>query len=157
MATETQPCCPQGFPAAWQEKEISWQDKPFVKARVRSFLHVPLNYTGVLARQVRLIEAAGARPEEMVVLADENSLWGADLYVAAAADVPGAQMARLSGEYLSKVFEGPYRNIPQWIAEMKQYVRSRGKEMKSLYFSYLTCPKCARRYGKNYVALVAQV
>ena len=66
-------------------------------------------------------------------------------------------MARLSGDYLSRVFEGPYKSIPRWIGEMQEYVRSQGKELKSLLFFYLTCPKCAKRNGKNYVALLAKV
>jgi hypothetical protein len=29
--------------------------------------------------------------------------------------------------------------------------------LKKLYFSYTTCPACAKAYGKNYVVLFAQV
>ena len=103
------------------------------------------------------IEAAHAKSEEMIVLADENSLWGADVYVNVAKDVPGAQMASISGTFLSKVFEGPYKNIRTWISQMHQYVKSQGKEPKKLYFYYTTCPRCAKVYGKNYVVLLAQV
>jgi NMD protein affecting ribosome stability and mRNA decay len=28
--------------------------------------------------------------------------------------------------------------------------------MGEMYFFYTTCPKCARKYGKNYVAILAQ-
>jgi hypothetical protein len=95
--------------------------------------------------------------EEMLVVSDENSLWGADVYIAVTKDVPKAQMARLSGSFLTKVFEGPYQQIPAWIKEMKRYVISRGRDLKHLYFLYKTCPKCAKKYGKNYVVLLAQV
>jgi hypothetical protein len=157
MANETRPCCPKGYPEDWHEKEVNWQDKPFVKGRVRSFLHIPLNFGGVLARNVRLIEAADALPEEMLVLSDENSLWGADMYIAVTKDVPEAKMARPSGVFLTKVFEGPYKQIPAWIEEMKRYVKSKGRELKQLFFLYKTCPKCAKKYGKNYVVLLAEV
>jgi hypothetical protein len=108
-------------------------------------------------RTVGLIDAAGAKPAEMIVLADETSLWGADVYVDVTGDVPGAQMAALSGTFLSKVFEGPYRNIGTWISQMREYVDRQGKELKKLYFYYTTCPRCAKKYGKNYVVLLAQV
>lgn len=157
MATETRPCCPEGYPEAWHEKEIIWQEKLFVKGRVRSFLHIPLNFGSVLKKNVALIESADALPEEMLVLSDENSLWGADMYIAVTKDVPHAQMARLSGTFLTKVFEGPYKQIPTWIGEMKRYVTSKGRELKHLYFLYKTCPRCAKKYGKNYVVLLAQV
>jgi hypothetical protein len=150
-------CCPRFDPEPWDGKEFRWQDRRFVKDRVRSFLHVPLNFGAVMRRNVAAIEAAGAAPETMLVLADENSLWGADVYIEVTKDVPGATMAGISGTFLSKVFEGPYRNMGKWIKQMKAFVQGRGKSLGRLYFYYTTCPKCAKKYGKNYVAILAQV
>ncbi|HUT12798.1 MAG TPA: hydrolase [Thermoguttaceae bacterium] len=150
-------CCPPFQPEPWDEREVTWLDRPFVKDRVRSFLHIPLNFASVMKRNMAKIEAAGAKPEEMIVIADENSLWGADVYIDVSADVPDARMATISGTFLTKVFEGPYKNIRKWIAEMGQYVKSQGKDRKKLYFYYTTCPRCAKKYGKNYVVLLAEV
>jgi hypothetical protein len=36
-------------------------------------------------------------------------------------------------------------------------VASRGKQLQQLYFYYTTCPKCARKYGKNYVVILARI
>jgi hypothetical protein len=83
-------------------------------------------------------------------------LRGADVYIEVAKDVPGADMATISGSFLCKVFEGPYRNMRKWIAEMKGFVRSKGTDVRKMYFFYTTCPKCAKKYGKNYVAILAQ-
>jgi hypothetical protein len=91
------------------------------------------------------------------MLTDEKSLWGSDIYIDVTKDVPGAEMATISGTFLTKVFEGPYKDIGKWLKEMQEFVKSRGKETKKLYFSYTTCPKCAKAYGKNYVVLFAQV
>ena len=124
---------------------------------MRSVFHIPLNFGAVMKRNVEAIEAAGASTEAMVVLADENSLWGADVYIEIAKEVPDATMAFLSGTFLSKVFEGPYRDARKWMEEMKIYVRTRDRALRKLYFYYTTCPKCARTYGKNYVVLLAQV
>lgn len=150
-------CCPRFDPKPWDGNEIQWQNKRFVRDRVRSFLHIPLNFGAVMTRNVRLIEAADAKPETMVVLSDENSLWGADVYIEVTKEIPGACMASISGTFLCKVFEGPYQNMREWIEEMKAFVRSKGKTFQKLYFYYTTCPKCARKYGKNYVAILAQV
>jgi hypothetical protein len=150
-------CCPRFDPQPWDETELTWDNKRFVKDRVRSVLHIPLNFGAVMKRNVQALEAAGAKPETMLVLSDENSLWGADVYLEASRDVPGARMANISGTFLSKVFEGPYSNIRRWIEQMKAFVQSRGKTPGQLYFYYTTCPKCARKYGKNYVAILASV
>ncbi len=150
-------CCPRFDPEPWDEKELVWENRRFVKGRVTSFLHVPLNFGAVMRRLMPSIEAAGARPQTMVILSDENSLWGADVYVEVTKDIAGAHMATLSGTFLSKVFEGPYRNMRKWIEEMKAFVQGRDKPLRKLYFFYTTCPKCARKYGKNYVAILAQI
>jgi hypothetical protein len=104
-----------------------------------------------------LIEKAEAKSKVQLMLTDEKSLWGADIYIDVSKNVPGAQMSTLSGTYLTKVFEGPYQNVGKWAQEMQDYVKSKNKELKKLYFSYTTCPKCAKTYGKNYVVLFAQI
>ena len=112
-------CCARFDPEPWDDKELHWQDKLFVKDHVVSFLHIPLNFGAVMKRNVARMAAADAEPGNMVVLSDENSLWGADLYLEASRDVPGAEMTTISGVFLSRVFEGPYRNVRRWIDEMK--------------------------------------
>jgi hypothetical protein len=150
-------CCPRFDPAPWDGKEVRWQEKRFVKDRVTSFLHIPLNFGAVMKRNMSRIEAAGAVSDGNVILSDETSLWGADVFIEVAKDVPGANVASISGTFLCKVFEGPYRNMQKWIVEMKGFVQSKGKDIQKLYFFYTTCPKCAKKYGKNYVAILAQV
>jgi len=150
-------CCPRFDPAPWDGKELQLQGRRFVKDRVRSFLHIPLNFGAVMTRNMGRIEAENAKPETMVILSDENSLWGSDVYIEVTKDIPGANMATISGTFLSKVFEGPYRNMGKWVEEMKAFVQNRGKSIQKLYFFYTTCPKCAEKYGKNYVAILAQV
>ena len=150
-------CCPRFDPEPWDGKELRWQDKRFVKDRVTSFLHIPLNFGAVMTRNMVRIEAAGANAGTQVILSDENSLWGADVYIEVAKDLPGANMASISGTFLCKVFEGPYQNTRKWIEEMKAFVQTKGKAIQKLYFFYTTCPKCAKKYGKNYVAILAQV
>jgi hypothetical protein len=103
------------------------------------------------------ISQAGALAPEPILLSDEKSLWSADIYIAVSKDVPGAEMVRISGTFLSQVFEGPYKNARQWIQQMTDYVREKGKTLKKLYFFYTTCPKCAKYYGKNYVVLLVQI
>lgn len=150
-------CCEPFNPEPWQEKEIIWKDKIFVKDHVTSFLHIPLNFGQKVVKNMKLIEKAQAKSPYQLMLTDEKSPWGSDLFIDVAKDVPGAQMTVLSGTFLTKVFEGPYQNVGKWAIEMQEYVKSKGKELKKMYFSYTTCPNCAKAYGKNYVVLFAQV
>jgi len=154
---DVEQCCPKFDPQPWQDKEISWRNKKFIKDRVRSILHIPVNFGAVMMRNMTLLEAAGAQPGPTIVLADENSLWGADVYIEARVNVPHARLAELSGTFLSRVFEGPYSNMRKWVSQMHDYVAAQGKKLRKLYFYYTTCPKCAKKYGKNYVVLLAEV
>ena len=150
-------CCPRFNPEPWQDKEVTFEDRLFLKDSVRSFLHVPLNFGSVMTKNMAKIEAAGAKTAEPLVLSDEISMWKSDVYISVTREVPGAEMVRLSGTYLTKVFEGPYNGMSGWVKAMKQFAASRNKEIKKLYFFYTTCPKCAKVYGKNYTVLLAEV
>ena len=150
-------CCEPFNPVPWQDREITWKDKFFVKDHITSFFHIPLNMGKKVVKNIELIEKANAQAPQQLMLTDEKSPWGADIYIDVSKEVPGAQMTTLSGSYLTKVFEGPYQNTGKWAQEMKEYVESKGKNLKKLYFSYTTCPKCAKAYGKNYVVLFAQI
>jgi len=150
-------CCPRFVSDPWDETTLTWEDRRFVKDRVTSLFHIPMNFGAVMKRNAAKIEAVDADPETMVVLSDENSLWGADVYIEVSKDVPDTEMTTISGTFLSKVFEGPYSNMRKWIAEMKTFVESQGNNLEKLYFYYTTCPKCAKKYGKNYVVLLALI
>lgn len=150
-------CCEPFDPKPWDEKEVVWKDKLFVKDHVTSFLHIPLNMGGKIVKNMGLIEKANAKAAHQLMLTDEKSIWGADIYIDVAKAVAGAQMATLSGTFLTKVFEGPYQNVGKWAQIIAEYVKSKGKRIEKLYFSYTTCPKCAKAYGKNYVVLFAKV
>ena len=150
-------CCDPFDPVPWQAKEITWNNKQFVSDHVTRFFHIPINMGSKIVKNMEFIEKAGAKAPQQLMLTDEKSSWGSDIYIDVAKEVPGAKMATLSGTFLTKVFEGPFQNAGKWAQEMTEYVKSKGKNLKKLYFSYTTCPKCAKTYGKNYVVLFAQI
>jgi hypothetical protein len=150
-------CCPAFDPLPWDDKSVTWDRKRFVKDRVTSLFHIPLNFGAVMARNIEAIEAADALPQSRMILSDENSLWGADIYFEVTRDVPARSTTSISGTFLTKVFEGPYSHVKRWVEEMKSHAKRQNKEIQKLYFFYTTCPKCAKKYGKNYVVLLAQV
>ncbi len=149
-------CCPRFDPEPWDDKEVTWQDRLFVRDRVRSLFHVPLNFGGVMRRNMQAIEAAGAHDPECIVLSDEESPWGSNIFVAVSKEVPGAREERISGTFFTRVFEGPYSKAGKWAKEMMAALDQQGRPLKKLYFWYTTCPKCAKSYGKNYVVLLAE-
>jgi hypothetical protein len=150
-------CCPRFNPEPWDGKEVTFKDKLFLKEHMRTFLHIPLGFGKVMVKSMEGIKAANALAPEPLMLYEDTSLWGADLYIAVSKDVPGAKMERISGTFLSKVFEGPFKDAGKWLKQTNDYVRSKGKEAKKIYFFYTTCPSCAKAYGKNYTVTLAKV
>ena len=110
-----------------------------------------------MERDMAMIEKAHAQSKEQIVLTDEKSPWGADVYIAVEKEVPKAEMKKISGTFLTKVFEGPYTKMGKYVEEMESYVKSKNKEIKKLYFYYAYCPSCAKAYGKNYIVILAKV
>jgi len=157
QTVESTGCCEPFDPGPWEEQEINWDNKLFVKDHVTSFFHIPLNMAKKMTRNMALIEEAGAQSPQQLMLSDEKSLWGADIYIHVEKEVPGAQTTTLSGTFLAKVYEGPYKNAPKWSNEMAEYIKDKNQDLRKLYFYYTTCPNCAKAYGKNYVVLLAKV
>jgi hypothetical protein len=150
-------CCPPFYPATWDDREVVWNDRLFVRERVRSFLHVPLGMGKKVVRAQARIDAAGARPAQPLMLCDEVSPWHSELYIDVTRPVPGARMDTLSGRFLTRVYEGPFRDEPKWADDMKRRVEAQGRRLEKLYFAYTTCPACAKAYGHNYVVVFAKV
>jgi hypothetical protein len=150
-------CCPPFDPEPWKDRELEWRDKPFVRDHVHSLFHVPLDMGRKVLRNKRRIDAAQAQPLQPLMLSDEKSPWGADIYIEVAKPVPGAEMTTLSGKFLTRVYDGPFSDARKWVEDMKRFVQAKGRTLDKLYFAYTTCPRCARAYGHNYVVGFAKV
>ncbi len=151
-------CCPRFKPAGWDNQQLHFEDKKFVRATTSSAMHIPLNMGQVFARVQEHIEDAGAvSPEKEIVLSRDLSPWESEHYFAVDKNVEGEEMTTLSGDYFTRVFEGPYRRTKDFEHDMKIAASAMGKTAKRVYFFYTTCPKCAKAYGENYIVGVAQV
>ncbi len=151
-------CCPQFNPEGWDGQELHFRDKKFLHATTRSAMHIPLNMGKVFDRVGNhMLDAEAWDTDNMIILSREISPWKAEHFFSTDKDVPDEEMTTLSGDFVTKVFEGPYREARNWSEEMKDLAREKGGEAKDVYFFYTTCPKCAKAYGKNYVVGVAEI
>ena len=154
-------CCLKFDPEPWHDKEIRWENKLFIKDTLTQVMHMPP--IGAFGEAVvgiwKRIEEAGANPDikDFIMLATESSPSNGELYIHVTKEVPNAENVKLSGTYLTKVFDDPYDAAPKWIKEMTQHANQKGKTVKRHYLYYTTCPKCAEMYGHNYVVAFAEV
>lgn len=151
-------CCPRFNPDGWDGQELHFKNKQFVRATTISFMHVPLNMGRVFRRVLNGIEKAKSYdPSNCIVLSRDLSSWRAEHLFSISNPVPEEEAVTLTGDFVTRVFEGPYHNARTWCDEMNDLVRARGREPSEVYFFYTTCPKCAKAYGKNYVIGVAKL
>lgn len=150
-------CCPKFDPTPWNGKTFEWVNKKFIKDRVFSLFYMPMNFGSVMKRAGEKIEKSGATVQDGMWLSDHTSKWNMDLYLAVDKDVIGVENVTLNGKYLSKVYEGNFKETENWMKDFENYVKSKGESIKKMYTWYTMCPKCAKKYCKNYVVLVGQI
>jgi len=154
-------CCPKFDPAPWQEKTIVWKDKKFIKDTIPQLFHVPFPpmIGRMIQKQWAKAQKAGAAPEikDFLWLCYDPSPWKSEHYLHVTKDIPDAENIKISGTFITKVFDSPFNTVPKWIAQMEQYLSKKAKKCRKYYFYFTTCPKCAKKYGHNYIVLFAQV
>lgn len=150
-------CCPKFDPAPWENQVFEWDNKKFIRDKVFTFFYMPVNFGGAMKRLNKKVDNAGATMPDWLCLSDHTSKWNMDLYLAVDREIPGAENTTLSGKFYSKVYEGPYRDTGKWTEEYKKSAKEKGFEIKKWYMWYTTCPKCAKKYGKNYVVIINRI
>lgn len=150
-------CCPRFDPAPWDGKVLEWENKRFIKDRVMTFFFIPINFASVIMKLNGKVEKAGATIPDRLCLSDDTSKWNMDIYLAVDREIPGAENVTMSGKFLSKVYEGPYGDTAKWGKDFESYSEKQNMGIKKWYMWYTTCPKCAKKYGKNYVVIIAEI
>ena len=155
-------CCPEFHPEKWDHKTFYWDDKHFIKASVPTLLHRP--FKKMLGKRItRIMQQAKAskklesNPEDILLLFNDPSAFRSDIYLAVTDDVPDARNVELSGTFRTKVFDGPYKDIPKFFKEMDSYLSNKGEEADDYYVHYAYCPKCAEKFGHNYMVMFAEI
>ncbi len=154
---QNEECCPPFDPAPWDDKVIEWDNKLFVKDKVCTFFYMPLNFGGAIRRVDKKVSAAGGKMTDWLCLSDHTSKWNMDIYISVDKEIPDAQNVVLSGRFYSKVYEGDFKETGNWCKDYDALVKSKGHSVKKMYMWYTTCPKCAKKYGKNYVVIVSEL
>lgn len=159
MTSSNEPtqCCPPFLPDPWHDHTFDWSNKPFIRASVCTLFYMPLNFGGAIKRLTAITGKAGAATPDWLCLADHTSKWNMDLYLAVDKPVAGADNHSLSGRFYSRVYDGPFKDIGKWTDDFKKQALQKGLNISKFYLWYTTCPKCAKKYGKNFVVILAPV
>ena len=150
-------CCPEFDPIPWDDQIFEWKNKRFIRDKVFTLFYIPMNFGNVMKRLDEKTRSAGVTIQDGMCLSDHTSKWNMDLYLAVEKEVPGCENTTISGKFFSKVYEGPFRDTGKWCKDFESIATEKGMKIKKWYMWYTTCPKCAKKYGKNYVVILAQI
>jgi hypothetical protein len=155
--TQEPECCPKFNPSPWDGKVFEWKNKKFIKGKVFTIFFIPINFGSVIVKLDKIVRAAGGKFVDNMGLSDHTSKWNMDVYLAVDKKIPGVENVEFSGKFLSKVYEGDFDKTGEWCKDFKIFAKDKGYEVKKWYMWYTTCPKCAKKYGKNYTVIVGEV
>lgn len=150
-------CCPPFNPDPWDDKIFEWHDKKFISEKVFTFFYMPVNFGAAMRKVNKKVEEANAEIPDWLCLSDHTSKWNMDIYLAVDREIPGAKNETISGKFFSKVYEGPFKDTAKWCKNFEEAAKNRGLKIKKWYMWYTTCPRCAKKYGKNYVVIISKV
>lgn len=150
-------CCPIFDPPPWDNQTFVWEQKLFIKDRVFAIFNMPFNFGKVISKLNKLAENSNCENCDSMILVDFNSMFGFDVYYAVNKPVSLAQNVQLDGTFYSKVYEGSFKDINDWRIDFEKHVGIKEREIEHLYYWLTTCPKCAKKYERNYVVLIAKL
>lgn len=159
--TKSEECCPEFNPGKWDDKTFVWDNRKFIIDSMPTLFHIPFPpmISKKITRMWKSVESAGsASPDktETLILFHDPTAFRSDIFISVEKDVPGEKNVTLSGTFVSKTFDGGYNAIPNFVRVMDQYLSETGKKAKGYYVHYAYCPKCAKKYGHNYMILFAE-
>ena len=94
---------------------------------------------------------------DILLLFNDPLAFKSDIFLSVTGEVPKAKNVKLTGRFMTKVFDGPYREIPTFIKQMKAYLKDQHEKAKKYYVHYAYCPKCAEEKGHNYMVFFAEL
>jgi hypothetical protein len=150
-------CCPEFDPKLWDDKVFEWDKKLFIRDKVCTFFYMPMNFGQVMTRLDKKVRNATANIPDGLCLSYHTSKWKMDVLLAVDKEIPGMENTTISGKFYSKAYEGPFRDTGKWCKDYENIAKSKGFVIKKMFMWYTTCPRCAKKYGKNYVAIISEI
>ena len=149
-------CCPKFDPDPWEEKVVEWKEKKFIKDSVFTLFYMPVNFGSIMRKLDKKVRKANANIPDWMGLSDHTSKWNMDIYLVVDKEIPDAKNVTFSGRFVSKVYEGPFKDTGTWHNDFRAWCKTKDYKTVKYYMWYTTCPKCAKKYGKNYVVIIAE-
>ena len=162
MNEQNQECCPEFDPKKWDNLTLTWEKKPFIKESIPTLFHFP--FPPMIGKKMRKMCDLSAQADadipdmkDALVLFHDPSAFKSEIYYSVTKEVAGANNTSITGTFEAKVFDGPYNAMPRYMKEMEEHLSHKGQKAKDYFVHYAYCPKCAKKFGNNYMVLFALI
>jgi hypothetical protein len=165
MNNQNDECCPEFSLEKWDKKTFNWDNKQFIKETIPTLFHVP--FPSMIGKKItKMMDLAtrankiDSKKDEVLILFQDPSAFRSNIYISVTGDVPGANNVKISGTFIARVYDGSYNEIIKFVKDMNAYLEKEGKKIPpndEYYIHYAYCPKCAQKFGHNYMILFAKI
>jgi hypothetical protein len=155
-------CCPKFDSKKWDGKIFHWKNKSFIVESMPTIFHIPFPWM-IGKRIVKMINLATSskklesKTDETLMLFHDPSAFKSEIFISVTGNVANANNVKISGTFEAKVFEGDFSAVPKFMKQMNEYLSKKGKVAEDYYIHYAYCPKCAKKFGNNYMIIFAKV
>ena len=152
-------CCQDVDVSKYDYKKTAWRNKPFYTKKIFTIFHVPINIEPAITDAMEEMKGKGYRCSDEFMLMQKETGWlSSNLYFSIDNPEKGdPNVERITGEFVSKGFVGPYNKLFEPVKDLMQHLRKKGLESKELYMWYVNCPKCAKKQGGLKTILLARL
>ncbi len=154
-------CCPKFNTRKWDKKTFIWKNKKFIKESIPTLFHIPFPpmIGKKIVKMMSLAEKAkkiSSKKDEVLILFRDPGAFKSEIYFSVTGKVPEANNTNISGTFISKTYSGGFNAVPKFVKDMNNYLGKRVAS-KDYYIHYAYCPKCAKKFGDNWMILFAKV
>jgi len=148
--------CPSDYPD-WDGNDIDLGATLVHEQRNPMLFHMPIGFEACLDRQHNDIKHLGLHEQRPgFVLAESGMFRGRILALLEEDNSLARKTYRLPNPYMVRVrlFKGDLKAIKTTIRNMQSELFDEGRMPKSLFLSYLTCPRCQQERGGTQIMLL---
>ncbi|HZS49562.1 MAG TPA: hydrolase [Bryobacterales bacterium] len=151
--------CPKIDLADWRDREVTLSGHQFLSAQTPIFLHVPRRLYREVEALENQIRRLGLRPAGApLILHRDGWFWGEVLVSVDPHPRSSPEIQSFQNLFYSRVvdepgFDAALREMPRFYRDLRAAGVGR---IESMYFWYLSCPRCLIEHGARQIILLAR-
>lgn len=151
-------CCPRLEKKEWDKKVHVWKNNVFFyKKHYPAAFYMPIGFGKAVMQSINLLQGKGQFATPPLMVCRNETMWGGDIYVKVKKADPKLPTEKISGKFVSMLFEGDYKNVGTWRKQLEDYCKSKNYAVKEIISHYATCPRCAKEHGGTQTVLFARI